>query len=426
MTRGLALTLLTGTGICLTPVALAMEGPNPSAQHRLADAAFLTQAAALHVPAAVCVVDSGVTENPDLAGAIAGRISTSGGTLDDVAEHGTYVAMAAVARVNDWGMVGAWPAGHVFSVRIRNADGTGDNGIYRGISECIRARQQGINIAVIELAFSTPGPADDPGVVDMVQRARARGMSVVAAAGNGEGAPVESPANAAPAIAVGSAAADGTLCPHTSQGPELDLLVLGCGMDIANPTSGLAATGSGTSLASAFAAGVLAALRDARPDLSVERAERLLIDTARPTAAGRLLDAAAAFRAAGRGDLVDAYRPPAAESPTIPGSPGAQPSGSPPAQRIHTATCAPPRWCLIPSLLSVERRNHRLLVLELERVPRGSRVHVRVDGRLVARARRTTVRVRIGRRFKSLTVRFEHPRRGPSQPLVLTKTLLDG
>ena len=139
-------------------------------------------------------------------------------------------------------------------------------------------------------------------------------------------------------------------------------------MDVATTPDGGPGVGQSTSLASAYVAGVVTALRSYRPDLSVEQTESLIRATATPTPAGPVLNAAAAFRAAGLGAIVDAYRPPA---------PGA------PAPR---ACNRKRRVCSVPRLKSIRRRGRRV-VIRLRPFPAKLRVVVRADGRRVLRTR---------------------------------------
>src|SRR4051812_12345126 len=249
-----------------------------TAQAVAAHGEFLTQAPAPPTQGVLCLVDSGVDVNPDTESILVGRESIHGGTTDDVTSyhHGTYVAMVAGAATNGWGMVGAWPGLRVLSIRVL-AEGsehlTGD--AYRdGILSCRRARQAlGIDIKVIELALG--GPLQDrpdtelADINEAVARARSDGISVVSAAGN-DGGPVNVPAALPNVLAVTASQRDGALCSFSSRGTEVDLAALGCEMDVAQVPDGTAGIGQSTSLASAYVAGVLVALRSFRPDLTVE------------------------------------------------------------------------------------------------------------------------------------------------------------
>src|SRR3954449_6740787 len=70
--------------------------------------------------AAVCLVDTGVDLNPDTASNVIARIALDGGDPSDLSDskHGTQMAMVMGAPINDWGMVGLWPAVRIVSVRV--------------------------------------------------------------------------------------------------------------------------------------------------------------------------------------------------------------------------------------------------------------------------------------------------------------------
>src|SRR3954466_1030828 len=90
--------------------------------------------------AAVCLVDTGVDLNPDTASNVIARIALDGGDPSDLSDskHGTQMAMVMGAPMNDWGMVGFWPAVRIVSVRAAAA-GTDEfdlAGYVNGIRAC--------------------------------------------------------------------------------------------------------------------------------------------------------------------------------------------------------------------------------------------------------------------------------------------------
>jgi subtilisin family serine protease len=105
-------------------------------------------------PAAVCVVDTGVTPNPDTTNVVA-RFAVDGGDPDDVdsiGHHGTLMAMIASAPYNGFGMVGAAPSVKVVSVRAKRPGETGFlfSDVLKGIRTCKQLRIT-YNIAMISL-----------------------------------------------------------------------------------------------------------------------------------------------------------------------------------------------------------------------------------------------------------------------------------
>lgn len=255
--------------------------------------------------AAVCLVDSGVTPNPDTANVVA-RLDVTGSDGGDASAqgHGTLMAMIASAPYDGFGMVGAAPSVDVVSVRAMAAGGgetfsVGD--FTAAINTCITHRVA-YDIKVVSLSLGGQWSAALSGgsvalVQNAVDNARLRGLNVVAAAGNQPG-PVDWPAAYGPVLAVGAGTDAGARCAFAASGPGLDLWTAGCPQDVALP-DGRAAWATGSSGATAFAAAVLAQLRGLRPDLGVDAAEQLLLASAAPGVAGPVLDVDAAFTAAG-------------------------------------------------------------------------------------------------------------------------------
>jgi hypothetical protein len=282
-----------------------------------AEEVFTSQAAAANatdstwIPApaqraAVCIVDTGNDPNPDTSNVIA-RLSVDGepGTDRSPDHHGTLMSMIAAAPYNGFGMVGAAPSINVVSVRA-SRDGVtfGGTDLARAVQRCIAYRNT-YNIKVISLSLGGALVSGlDTGMMaeveDVVKNARRAGVDVLAAAGNHEGA-ADWPAAYDPVIAVGASTQDGFPCAFAASGSDVDLWNSGCPVDAAFP-DGTPAWASGSSESTAFVAGVLAQLRQVRPDLTADQAERVLTSSAWATSAGRRLDVGAAFAAAGIAD----------------------------------------------------------------------------------------------------------------------------
>ena len=393
------------------PPAAGAQEVSLTAQAVAAHAEFLTQAPPPPVQGVLCLVDSGVDLNPDTEPILAGRESLFGGTVDDVTSyhHGTYVSMVAGAAANGWGMVGAWPHLKILSIRAlpEGSEHMAGDAYRAAILRCVAAKNSGTaDVRVVELALGGPmagrAAAELAQIAEAVAYARQFGIVVVSAAGNDGGA-VNAPAALPGVIAVGATGHDGALCGFSSRGPELDVTALGCDMDVAAVPDGGAGTGQSTSLASAVTAGVATALRSYRPDLTVAQTEDLLIGQA--TASSRALDAAATFRAAGLGSMVDAYRPPV---------PIASPA---PAPAVRPACDPHRRVCDTPKLLR-QRRSGRRIFIRLASVPKGVAVLVRVDGRKRLRTHSRMIRIR-ARRTQTVSIRFVARGRTPSKPLII-------
>lgn len=299
-----------------------------------ARAAFLAYAPAPAQIAGLCLVDSGVNLTPDTQAAISSRAALDGGPVDDVdpARHGTLMAMVAAAPLNDFGMVGAWPAARITSLRAQRPDASPYSvaDYVNATNRCTREAPQ-TGIKVINLSLGGQGQlttGSEEAIDDAILRARQLNINVVAAAGNSGGA-LDAPASRPLAFAVGASTADSALCDFSAR-EGLDLSAPGCALNVALPDTGEPATASGTSESAVFVAAVLSALRSYRPDLEAAAAEELLQRTARPAPAGALLDVEAAFAAAGLQSVIDAGRariPAGAPTPTAP--PGATKGSSP-------------------------------------------------------------------------------------------------
>ena len=111
----------------------------------------------------------------------------------------------------------------------------------------------GLAPQVVNLSFGRSGP--DPIITKALDIFKAKGMCVVAAAGNGSGGPVLFPATHSASLAV--TAVDGKLRPYAyaSKGPQIS--VAAWGVDVAAAVPGGRRSVSGTSFATAVIAGNL-------------------------------------------------------------------------------------------------------------------------------------------------------------------------
>jgi hypothetical protein len=391
----------------------------------------------------VCIVDTGNDPNPDTSNVLA-RLSVDGepGTDRSPDHHGTLMSMIAAAPYNGFGMVGAAPSINVVSVRA-SRDGVtfGGTDLARAVQRCIAYRNT-YNIKVISLSLGGVVVSGlDAGlsvqIEDVVKNARRAGIDVLAAAGNHQGA-VDWPAASDSVMAVGAATQDGGHCAFAASGPEVDLWSLGCPVDAAF-SDGTPAWASGSSESTAFVAGVLAQLRQLRPDLMADQAERALTTTAQAASAGPRLDAGAAFVAAGLADQLVAghavasqvapsgdasvpklpapSRPPAGRDVAAPAS-----GGDAPNRRVIPRSSIEPLRTRLPrpAMGSVRLRNQSLS-LSFKNKPRGMeaqvRIYVRTEHREFPILGRTLkviddrVRTRLYRPVSHVSITYSDPRR---------------
>ncbi|MCW2506763.1 MAG: peptidase and in kexin sedolisin [Actinomycetia bacterium] len=225
--------------------------------------------------------------------------------------HGTHLAGIMVGRrAGDFGG-GAAPGAKLTSIKVGSATGAVDVGqVIAGIDWAVahRSDDPSAKIRIIELAYGTDGvqsPQLDP-LAHAVESAWRAGIVVVAAGGNSGGATrLLNPATDPYVIAVGALDTMGTttlgddeIADFSSRGDssrKLDLVVPGrsllslrapgCVADTAFPAARVGSNefkGSGSSQATALAAGAVALLLDARPTLTPDQVKRLLMRNARP------------------------------------------------------------------------------------------------------------------------------------------------
>jgi subtilisin family serine protease len=181
----------------------------------------------------VAVPDTGVLkDHPDLRGALLPGLDLVDGDADPEEPvvggrqtfHGSHVASIAAAPWNGVGMAGASQA-RVLPIRLLDPGGSGRE------SDLILALRWAVGLEglppnphparVVNLSLAGAGPCSAP-LQEAIDEARARGVLVVAAAGNqGEDYRGHFPANCRGVLAVGAVGPDGRLAPYANRGAPL-------------------------------------------------------------------------------------------------------------------------------------------------------------------------------------------------------------
>jgi hypothetical protein len=253
-----------------------------------------------------------------------GLVSASaldGGTGADVDPliHGTNDAVIAGGAGHTH--IGAWPQLKIVSIRATDIPQPGKQPTFqfddyvRGITRCTLTQVPDVEIRVIAVPLASvipPTPNQIAEFAGAVAAAQARGISILAAAGNAPG-PIQLPGSQPGILPVGAGDPDNGVCPFSAT-TGLTFYAPGCGIHQLDAQGRSICCGNGTSQASAFAAAVLVALRSYAPTLSAQDAVQLLVTTAKH---GHL-DVTAVFEAAGLGEIVKAGR---AAIPKRPGRP---------------------------------------------------------------------------------------------------------
>ncbi|MCB5182371.1 type VII secretion-associated serine protease mycosin [Streptomyces antimicrobicus] len=270
----------------------------------------------------VAVLDTGVdATHPDLDGQVlegADLIGT-GATRGERnwARHGT--AMAGIIAGHGHGpnrrqgVIGIAPAARILPVRVILEEGDPGRAKARetkggALAEGIRwAADHGADVINLSLGDDSASAHHEAAEDEAVQYALAKGVVVVASAGNGgeNGDHASYPASYPGVIAVTAVDRRGRKAPFSTRSWYATVCAPGVDVVIADPDRAYY-EGWGTSAAAAFVSGAAALVRSAHPDLSPAQIKKLLADTAStPPPGGRddarghgLVDPVAALRAA--------------------------------------------------------------------------------------------------------------------------------
>ncbi|MCX5788907.1 MAG: S8 family peptidase [Elusimicrobia bacterium] len=201
----------------------------------------------------VAVVDTGIDfKHPDLASNYAGgynAIDSSKTPMDDNG-HGTHVAGTIAAVKDGKGVAGVAPKARLYAVKVLDKDGGGGLvSIIKGLIWCGRNHIQVANM-------SLGAPISTPFMHWAVMYAAAKGVTIVAAAGNSGGS-VSYPGAYSEVIAISAADARDKIAEWSSRGKEVAFIAPGVDVLSDWPGGGLE-TESGTSMATPHMAGLAA------------------------------------------------------------------------------------------------------------------------------------------------------------------------
>jgi hypothetical protein len=221
----------------------------------------------------VAIIDSKIdTAHPDLAGVFAGEYDAVG-TAGAAHAHGTAMAGAIAAHSK---LVGVAPKVKLLAVRTFSGSGeTAQSTTFNILKGLDWAASK--NARIVNMSFA--GPSDSL-LEEMLAKANARGMILIAAVGNaGPNSPPLYPAADAHVIGVTATDADDKLMPQANRGPQVALAAPGVEILAAAPDGAYQVT-SGTSVAAAHATGVAALLLAAKPKLTPAQVRSDLMRTA--------------------------------------------------------------------------------------------------------------------------------------------------
>jgi subtilisin family serine protease len=223
----------------------------------------------------VAVIDSGVDiSHPDLAGDIADTLDAIG-TGVPVHKHGTAIAGGIAAHGR---LTGVAPAAQILAIRAfsgsaRPEDSTGTTfAIMKGMDWAVLHGAR-----VINMSFAGP---QDPGITRGIAAAFAKGVVLVAAAGNkGATSPPLFPAADRNVIAVTSTDRDNQLPEFANRGPHVAVAAPGVDLTLLAPNDSLQKS-SGTSFSAAYVSGTVALMIERNPSLSPDAVRKALMASA--------------------------------------------------------------------------------------------------------------------------------------------------
>ena len=228
----------------------------------------------------VAVIDTGVDlTHPDLAGVTVVAPRNELWNNDDVSDdlgHGTHVAGTIVARTdNGIGIAGIAPDVTLMPIKI--FDDEGFSSFFDLLDAVDWARTHGADIINLSVGSNL-----DRAQVALVQptftTARAAGILMVAASGNGGSPIMEYPAGLNGVVSVGAVDADDAIAEFSTFNRAVDLTAPGVGT--ISTTAGDYEPSDGTSMASPHVSGVAALIWTARPGLEVDELEAVLRESA--------------------------------------------------------------------------------------------------------------------------------------------------
>ncbi|MFJ6757903.1 type VII secretion-associated serine protease mycosin [Streptomyces sp. NPDC091273] len=250
----------------------------------------------------VAVLDTGVDDShPDLAGQVlegTDLIGMGAGRGDrSWARHGTAMASIIAGHGHGpsrgQGVLGIAPQARILPVRVILEEGDPGRGKARdskggALAEGIRwAADHGADVINLSLGDDSDSAHHEAGEDEAVQYALAKGVVVVASAGNGgeTGDRVSYPAAYPGVIAVTAVDRRGKKAKFSTRNWYATVSAPGVDVVIADPDRSYY-EGWGTSAAAAFVSGAAALVKAAHPDLSPAQIKKLLEDTASDSPAG--------------------------------------------------------------------------------------------------------------------------------------------
>ena len=204
----------------------------------------------------VAVMDTGIDANhPDLPIVAKGVKILNGVTTENVYDddngHGTHCAGIIGALDNTDGVVGVAPAVSLYAIKVLDSSGSGY------YSDMIKGFDWAITNQIQVISMSFGGTSTTKALQNACNNAQAKGIVLVAAAGNGGNSKILYPAAYSSVIAVGATGVSNVRASWSSYGSQLALVAPGVNIQ-STYNDGAYTTMSGTSMACPHVSGTAA------------------------------------------------------------------------------------------------------------------------------------------------------------------------
>lgn len=234
----------------------------------------------------VFVLDTGITPHADLTSLVTSEsksfVPGQPSSLDGH-DHGTFCASLVCANDNSTGMVGASPGVPIHSVRVLDANGSGQlSTIIAGLEFVIAWKKAHPSIpVVISMSLGAEVGVTTANAMDLAAtKAVNNGIVVCVAAGNsGRDAKLTSPAHATGVICVGSYNQSNRISSFSNGGSTVTLCAPGENI-VSFGRNGTLTTMSGTSMSTPIVAATAALLLSQEPNLTPAQVKSRLISAA--------------------------------------------------------------------------------------------------------------------------------------------------
>lgn len=222
----------------------------------------------------IAVIDSGIDiKHPELANSIADSFDALG-SKEGPHVHGTGIAGAIVAHAR---LIGSAPEARLLAIRaFGSASGAAESTSYVILKGLDYAVEHGAQI--VNMSFAGP---KDPMIERGIAATAARGILLVAAAGNGGAkSPPLYPAANPNVIAVSGTDAQDRLFPASNRGNYIAIAAPGADIFLPAPDEKYQIS-SGTSFSAAYVSGIAALIMERNPALKPNDVRAILTKTAR-------------------------------------------------------------------------------------------------------------------------------------------------